>query len=78
MHYLDWTGSLGYVGPGAQKAQPLPIVALHGLASSAHWYDLTLPHLAPRYPTYALDQRAHGQTDQPPTGYDWQTLAAEV
>jgi pimeloyl-ACP methyl ester carboxylesterase len=79
MHCLDWTGGLASPGgPGTATAGPVPIVALHGLASSAHWYDLTLPDLALHYPTYALDQRAHGLTDQPPTGYDWGTLAHDV
>lgn len=75
MHYLDWTAQLRQEGPSAQR---LPIVALHGLASSAHWYDLTLTHLANDHPSYSLDQRAHGLTDQPSTGYDWSTLADDV
>ena len=66
MHYLDWGGS----------GQPL--VALHGAASSSHWYDLTIPHLAGDIRVIAPDQRAHGKTDQPSTGYDWRTLAGDV
>ncbi|MDA1096926.1 MAG: alpha/beta hydrolase [Chloroflexi bacterium] len=72
MHYLDWSSEL-------QGERPqVPIVALHGLASSAHWYSLTVPHLSNDYPIYAIDLRAHGQTDQPTTGYDWRTLASDV
>jgi pimeloyl-ACP methyl ester carboxylesterase len=71
MHYLDWT-------QGRDLSGSVPIVALHGMASSAHWYNLTLPHLADDFSTYALDQRAHGQTDQPSEGYDWHTLATDV
>ncbi len=66
MHYLDWGGT------GA------PVIALHGLASSAHWYDLVMPHLTDSFRLVALDQRAHGETDQPSTGYDWETLAGDV
>jgi len=66
MHYLDWGGA----GP--------PLVALHGLASSCHWYDLVLPHIADGFRCIALDQRAHGLSDQPSSGYDWSTLAADV
>ena len=66
MHYLDWDGA------GA------PVVALHGLASSSHWYDLVIPHLMDSFRFIALDQRAHGKTDQPETGYDWRTLAGDV
>ena len=66
MHYLDWGGA------GS------PVIALHGLASSAHWYDLVMPHLTDSFHIFALDQRAHGKTDQPLTGYDWETLANDV
>ena len=66
MHYLDWGGA------GS------PVIALHGLASSAHWYDLVMPHLTDSFHIFALDQRAHGKTDQPPAGYDWETLANDV
>ena len=66
MRYLDWGGD----GP--------PIVALHGLASSAHWYDIVAPLLCGRYRIVAPDQRGHGQTTQAPAGYDWATLSADV
>ena len=66
MHYIDW-------GEGKN-----PLIALHGAASSCHWYDLTAPHLAKSFRVIALDQRAHGKTDQPDTGYDWPTLAMDV
>lgn len=66
MHYLDW-GGFG-----------VPVVALHGAASSCHWYDLVIPHIRDSYRVIALDQRAHGKTDQPSTGYDWRTLAGDV
>ncbi|MBI4236309.1 MAG: alpha/beta hydrolase [Chloroflexi bacterium] len=76
MHYLDWRRLLA--STEKREGAGLPVVTLHGLASSAHWYDLTLPHLAPYYPAFSLDLRGHGLTDQPPTGYEWQTLAADV
>ena len=66
MRYLDWKGD-GH-----------PIVALHGLASCAHWYDLVGPELANAHKVIVPDQRGHGQTTQTPTGYDWQTLASDV
>ena len=66
MRFLDWCG------------EGLPVLALHGLASSAHWYDLVAPKLRDRYRIIAPDQRGHGQTTQANTGYDWQTLAADV
>ena len=66
MHYLDWGGTRQ------------PLVALHGAASSSHWYDLVIPHLAGDLRVVAPDQRAHGKTDQPSTGYDWRTLAGDM
>ena len=52
MRYLDWGG-------GGE-----PLLALHGLASSAHWYDIVAQHLRHRYHIIAPDQRGHGQTTQ--------------
>jgi pimeloyl-ACP methyl ester carboxylesterase len=66
VRYLDWEGQ----GP--------PIVALHGLASSAHWYERVAGHLSDKYRIIAPDQRGHGQTTQASSGYDWQTLASDV
>ena len=66
VRYLDWDGGLP------------PVVALHGLASSAHWYDLTARLLSPKYRIVAPDQRGHGKTTQASQGYDWPTLASDV
>ena len=66
MHYLDWGGT------------GRPVIVLHGAASSSHWYDLVIPHMGEGFRVFALDQRAHGKTDQPSTGYDWRTLAGDV
>jgi pimeloyl-ACP methyl ester carboxylesterase len=66
MRYLDWGGD----GP--------PVMALHGLASSGHWYDLVAPSLRDQYRVIAPDQRGHGKTTQASSGYDWQTLASDI
>lgn len=66
VHYLDW----GEAGP--------PLIALHGLASSSHWYDLVAPHLCRSYRVISPDQRGHGKTTQAKGGYDWPTLASDV
>ncbi len=66
VRFLDWGG--------AGK----PVLALHGLASSAHWYDLVAPLLNDRFRIIAPDQRGHGQTTQATTGYDWQSLASDA
>ena len=66
VHYLDWGGD----------GQPL--LALHGLASSGHWYRRVAPYLSDRYRVIAPDQRGHGATTQASSGYDWQTLAEDA
>ena len=66
VRYLDWGGE----GP--------PVLVLHGLASSAHWYDLVAPYLQSQHRVIAPDQRGHGQTSQATSGYDWQSLAADA
>ena len=66
VHYLDWNGD------GER------VLALHGLASSGHWYRRLAPYLASDYRVVAPDQRGHGATTQAPSGYDWQTLAEDA
>ena len=66
VRYLDWGGE----GP--------PLLALHGLASSAHWYDVVAPLLRDRHRLIAPDQRGHGQTTNAPSGYDWKTLSDDL
>ena len=66
MRYQDWGGD----GP--------PVMALHGLASSAHWYDLVAPYLRDRFRVVAPDQRGHGKTSQASSGYDWGTLSGDI
>ena len=66
VHVLDWGGD------------GTPMLALHGLASSGHWYRRVAPYLCQEYRIVAPDQRGHGATTQAPTGYDWQTLAEDA
>jgi lipase len=55
-----------------------PILLLHGLASAARIWDLVAPLLADRgYLVIALDQRGHGESDKPNTGYDFATIIAD-
>lgn len=66
MRYLDWDGG------------GVPTLALHGLASSAHWYDVVAPTLADRCRIVAPDQRGHGQTTQATDGYGWHSVASDA
>ena len=53
LHYLDWGGT------------GIPLILLHGLASSCRIWDFTAPPLAARFHVFALDQRGHGLSDKP-------------
>lgn len=66
VRYLDWGGD------------GEPVMLMHGLASSAHWYELVASHLRHKYRLFAADARGHGQTTQATGGYDWQTLAGDA
>lgn len=66
MRYLDWGG------------EGTPVLALHGLASSAHWYDIVAPLLRDRFRIIAPDQRGHGQTTQANDGYGWHSVASDA
>ena len=66
VRYLDWGGD------------GEPVMLMHGLASSANWYELVAGHLRHKYRLFAADARGHGQTTQATSGYDWQTLAEDA
>jgi pimeloyl-ACP methyl ester carboxylesterase len=66
LHCLDWGGD------------GTPIVLLHGLSSSARIWDLTTPHLVPRFHVIAVDQRSHGQSDRPDDGYGFDDTTADI
>lgn len=53
-------------------------MVLHGLASSAHMWNLVAPLLAAHgYIVSALDQRGHGESETLGTGYDFDTILAD-
>ena len=66
LHYRDWGGS------------GRPVVLLHGLASSCHIWDLVAPQLAEDFAVIAVDQRGHGLTDKPESGYDFATVGRDL
>lgn len=71
LHYRRWSPS--------DPVQSLPpILLLHGLASAAHIWNLVAPLLAAHdYSVTALDQRGHGESEKPNTGYDFDTIIAD-
>ncbi len=71
MHYRQWS-SLAY------NPELPPILLLHGLASSAHIWNLVAPLLNTYgYTVIALDQRGHGESDKPASGYDFDTILTD-
>lgn len=56
-----------------------PVVLLHGFTDSSYSFSPLLPELAQeRYHAFAIDQRGHGDSDRPATGYTTEDLAADV
>jgi pimeloyl-ACP methyl ester carboxylesterase len=55
-----------------------PLVLLHGWPQ--HWYMWRhqLPELMRHFRVYCVDLRGHGWSDAPPTGYEKESLAADV
>ena len=62
LHYRRWAAAR----PGADLP---PLLLVHGLASSAHIWNLVAPLLAAQgHSVTALDQRGHGESDKPGSG----------
>lgn len=59
-------------GPG------LPVVFLHGAMGRATNWLRVMDALAPRYRCIAVDQRGHGRSDKPATGYDRESYVADL
>src|ERR1700716_3655020 len=69
LHYQVW---------GSASADS-SIVLVHGVGSSSHIWDLTGPLVAEKaLRVVALDQRGHGESDQPDSGYDFTSVVADL
>jgi len=67
LHARDWGGD----GP--------PVILLHGLASNCRIWDGVAPLLAAAgFRTVAVDQRGHGESEQPDHGYDFATVGRDL
>jgi pimeloyl-ACP methyl ester carboxylesterase len=61
-------------GPGAA-----PILLVHGLASNARLWDGVARRLASLgHHVVAVDQRGHGRSSKPTTGFDFETLTRDL
>jgi pimeloyl-ACP methyl ester carboxylesterase len=52
LHYLDWGNT-----------DAVPIILLHGLCATAHYWDFFASHMTNKYHLIAVDQRGHGDSD---------------
>jgi len=54
------------------------VLMLHGFTDSWFSYSRVLKAMDPKYHVYVLDQRGHGESDQPPSGYTPREMADDV
>ncbi|HXM56785.1 MAG TPA: alpha/beta hydrolase [Candidatus Dormibacteraeota bacterium] len=69
LHWLEWRPE----GPVREPA----LFLLHGLSSNARVWERMAAHLPGRR-IVALDQRSHGRSDRPATGYAGEELVADA
>ena len=81
LHVLDWGGHALSDSPVGSRGRPWDgewLILLHGLASQAHIWDLVAPKLTDSFLVVAVDQRGHGLSDKPDSGYDWATVTSDL
>jgi pimeloyl-ACP methyl ester carboxylesterase len=69
LHWLEWAPS--------GTPEPPALLLLHGLSSNARYWERVARRMTNRR-LVALDQRSHGLSDAPPTGYGMDVLAADA
>jgi pimeloyl-ACP methyl ester carboxylesterase len=67
---------LRYAEQGDPSGQP--VIMLHGYSDSWFSYSRILPLMDAKYHIYVLDQRGHGDSDRPASGYTFTDFAADV
>ncbi|MEV4138348.1 alpha/beta hydrolase [Dactylosporangium sp. NPDC049742] len=79
-----------YITVGTENAGPIdlyyedhgagrPVVLIHGFPfNGATWEKLSIPLLASGHRVITYDRRGFGNSSQPSTGYDYDTLAADL
>lgn len=76
LHCLEWEVAPAAGGDGAQ---PLGFLLVHGLASNCRTWEAVGGLLATQgHPVAAVDQRGHGRSDKPGSGYDFATLCDDL
>jgi pimeloyl-ACP methyl ester carboxylesterase len=54
------------------------LILIHGLASSQHIWDLTLPMLERNFRVTTYDQRGHGESSRPTSGYTFDEVTKDL
>lgn len=54
------------------------LILIHGLASSQHIWDLTLPSLEKNFRVTTYDQRGHGESSRPTSGYSFEEVGKDL
>ena len=54
------------------------LVLIHGLASTQRIWDLVIPRLSRSFRVTTYDQRGHGESSKPASGYDFANVAADL
>ena len=67
---------LNYAEQGDPKGHA--IILLHGYSDSWFSFSLLLPLIPREYHVFALDQRGHGSSEQPESGYEVRNLGRDV
>jgi pimeloyl-ACP methyl ester carboxylesterase len=74
LNCLEWSSD----DPGAHE-ENVPILLVHGLASNAHLWDGVARRLSQLgHHVVAVDQRGHGRSSKPTTGFDFETLVGDL
>jgi pimeloyl-ACP methyl ester carboxylesterase len=74
---LETGPRIQYVAQGDPSAEPT--IFLHGFTDSWFSFSRLLPLLPARvFPAFAIDQRGHGESERPHSGYGMDAFAADV
>ncbi|HLI23924.1 MAG TPA: alpha/beta fold hydrolase [Acidimicrobiales bacterium] len=78
--FVEGTGGVRlHLRGRALDAAGIPVLLVHGLASNAALWDGVAAHLAALgHPVAAVDQRGHGRSAKPDTGYDFATVTSDL
>jgi pimeloyl-ACP methyl ester carboxylesterase len=77
LHVQEWLPETFEVSKTSKVFSPF--VLLHGLSSNCRTWEFVAARLtAAGHYVVAVDQRGHGLSDKPSTGYDFATITADL